>query len=58
MFLNGIDHLTIICVITAGKGHEKRRTVYNLYHILNHQVLFGGSYMSDARSMIEEILRS
>lgn len=39
------------------EGHEKRRTIYNLYHILNHQVLFGGSYMQEARSLIEEILR-
>jgi len=38
-------------------GHEKRRTVYNLYHILNHQVLFGGMYMNQARGMIDEILR-
>lgn len=38
-------------------GHEKRRTVYNLYHILNHHVLFGGGYISQARSMIEQILR-
>jgi len=40
------------------EGHEKRRTVYNLYHILNHQVLFGGMYMNQARGMIDEILRS
>ncbi len=39
------------------EGHEKRKTVYNLYHILNHDVLFGGGYLSQARSMIEQILR-
>jgi fructosamine-3-kinase len=39
------------------EGHEKRRTIYNLYHMLNHQVLFGSSYRSEARSMMEEILR-
>jgi fructosamine-3-kinase len=38
-------------------GHEQRRVVYNLYHILNHEVLFGGSYRNQARQMIEEILR-
>lgn len=38
-------------------GHEKRRTIYNLYHILNHEVLFGGMYRSQARGMIHEILR-
>ena len=40
------------------EGHEKRRTVYNLYHILNHDVLFGGGYIRQARGMIDEILRS
>jgi fructosamine-3-kinase len=39
------------------EGHKKRRTVYNLYHILNHEVLFGGGYGSQARQMIEQILR-
>ena len=38
------------------EGHEKRRTVYNLYHILNHDVLFGGGYINQARSMIQQIL--
>jgi fructosamine-3-kinase len=38
-------------------GHEKRVTCYNLYHILNHYVLFGGGYSSQAKQMIEEILR-
>ena len=39
-------------------GHEKRRTVYNLYHILNHEVLFGGGYLRQAQGMIDQILRS
>jgi fructosamine-3-kinase len=38
------------------EGHEDRRTVYNLYHILNHEVLFGG-YLGQAQSMIQRILR-
>lgn len=38
-------------------GHEKRRKVYNLYHILNHVVLFGGGYGGQAKSMIKDILR-
>lgn len=38
-------------------GHETRRTVYNLYHIMNHYVLFGGGYASQAKQMIEQILR-
>jgi len=39
-------------------GHEKRRTVYNLYHILNHDVLFGGMYLRQAQGMIDQILVS
>jgi len=40
------------------EGHEKRRTVYNLYHILNHDVLFGGGYLRQAQGMIDKILKS
>jgi len=39
------------------QGHEKRKVVYNLYHILNHYVLFGGGYLSQAKGMIQQILR-
>lgn len=38
-------------------GYEKRATVYNLYHILNHHVLFGGGYLSSAQRMISQILQ-
>ena len=37
-------------------GYERRKTLYNLYHILNHFNLFGGSYGSQANQMIEQIL--
>lgn len=37
-------------------GYERRKTIYNLYHILNHFNLFGGGYSSQANRMIEEIL--
>eukprot|EP00536_Pseudo-nitzschia_multiseries_P013918 jgi/Psemu1/298597/fgenesh1_pm.631_\ len=39
------------------EGHEKRKIVYNLYHILNHDVLFGGMYIRQAQSMIDQILK-
>jgi len=39
-------------------GHEKRKTIYNLYHILNHDVLFGGGYLRQAQGMIDQILKS
>lgn len=38
-------------------GHVQRKTVYNLYHILNHDVLFGGMYLRQAQGMIDQILR-
>jgi len=37
-------------------GYERRKTLYNLYHILNHFNLFGGSYESQANQMINRIL--
>jgi len=40
------------------EGHQQRRTVYNLYHILNHEVLFGGGYLRQAQGMIDQILRT
>ena len=36
-------------------GFETRKTLYNLYHILNHYNLFGASYLSQARRMIERL---
>lgn len=39
------------------EGWQQRETIYNLYHILNHYVLFGGSYLSSAKQMIGKILK-
>ncbi|NMF59035.1 fructosamine kinase family protein [Pseudanabaena yagii] len=36
-------------------GYKERKTLYNLYHILNHFNLFGGGYGSQANRMIESI---
>jgi len=33
-----------------------RLTLYNLYHILNHFNLFGGSYGQQADSMMQRLL--
>lgn len=38
------------------KNYQSRKNIYNLYHILNHFNLFGGSYGSQAHSMIREII--
>lgn len=37
-------------------GYKLRKTLYNLYHILNHVNLFGGGYLSQAESMIASLL--
>lgn len=40
------------------EGYQQRKTLYNLYHILNHFNLFGGGYSSQANRMIQQILSS
>lgn len=37
-------------------GYGTRKTLYNLYHILNHLNLFGGGYLGQARAMIDRLL--
>lgn len=37
-------------------GYPLRRKLYNLYHILNHHHLFGGSYAQQAESLCQQIL--
>ena len=36
-------------------GFETRKTLYNLYHILNHFNLFGAGYLRQAQRMIEKL---
>jgi fructosamine-3-kinase len=38
-------------------GYEVRKAIYNLYHILNHFNLFGGSYRAQAEQMMQQIIR-
>ena len=37
-------------------GYPVRKTLYNLYHILNHLNLFGAGYLGQARGMIDRLL--
>ncbi|MEY4297727.1 MAG: hypothetical protein RLZZ423_906 [Cyanobacteriota bacterium] len=39
-------------------GHRQRRDLYNLYHLLNHANLFGGSYWQQAEHSINALLQS
>lgn len=38
-------------------GYAQRKTLYNLYHILNHLNLFGGGYAGQAQRMLDALLR-
>jgi len=37
-------------------GYAVRKTLYNLYHVLNHANLFGGSYVTQATRMTAQLL--
>lgn len=43
-------------VFPIDPGYRTRKTLYNLYHILNHFNLFGGGYRSQAEAMVLELL--
>jgi fructosamine-3-kinase len=38
-------------------GYERRRLVYNLYHLLNHLNLFGSGYLGQVQSTLRLLLR-
>ncbi len=38
------------------EGYSQRKTLYNLYHVLNHLNLFGAGYLGQAESMFGRLL--
>jgi fructosamine-3-kinase len=50
-FYQGYDEL-----FPMEKGYESRKNLYNLYHVLNHFNLFGGSYQSQVNTMISQLI--
>ncbi len=38
-------------------GYEARKQIYQLYHLLNHALLFGGDYVSSSQSIIQQFLQ-
>jgi len=40
----------------ADPGYPTRRTLYNLYHVLNHLNLFGAGYLERAETMTDRLL--
>lgn len=43
-------------VYPLDSGYKTRKTLYNLYHILNHLNLFGRSYLHRSEAMIAQLL--
>jgi fructosamine-3-kinase len=43
-------------VYPLDQGYDRRKVVYNLYHLLNHYNLFGGSYQGQANHNIEQAI--
>lgn len=43
-------------VLPVHAGYAQRRTLYNVYHVLNHLNLFGGGYRIQAERMIAQLL--
>ncbi len=50
-FYQGYNH-----IYPLPDDYENRINLYNLYHILNHCNCFGGSYLSQAETMIERLI--
>lgn len=38
-------------------GYRKRKSWYQLYHILNHAVLFGGHYVAQSERLLQQVTR-
>ncbi|MGD1918943.1 MAG: fructosamine kinase family protein, partial [Pleurocapsa sp.] len=38
------------------RGYQQRKSIYNLYHVLNHFNLFGGGYGNQALRIIQQII--
>lgn len=45
-------------LVPQAPGFATRRRLYEAYHKLNHAVLFGGGYISDAQGLLEGLART
>jgi protein-ribulosamine 3-kinase len=52
----GDFHAAYRNVRAVDSGYRTRKTLYNLYHIINHLNLFGGGYLGQADAMISQLL--
>lgn len=44
-------------LLPVSHGFTIRKKIYNLYHLLNHTYLFGGSYRAQSSEMLKRILK-
>ncbi len=44
-------------ILPLSDGYAERKTIYNLYHILNHCNLFGGHYLDEVDQYLSSILK-
>ncbi len=45
-------------VYPLNERYQQRKSIYNLYHVLNHCNLFGGHYIGQAEQLIDDLLLS
>ena len=48
-------YATYRAIAPLAEGHHERKTLYNLYHMLNHLNLFGRSYLGQVKRMTEQL---
>ena len=44
-------------VASPAAGYEERREIYNLYHLLNHLLIFGGGYAGSVAGALGRVAR-
>ena len=44
-------------IFPIDQGYQQRKPLYQLYHLLNHFNLFGGSYLQQVESSIQQLLK-
>ncbi|KAH0785047.1 fructosamine kinase family protein [Histomonas meleagridis] len=44
-------------VLPIHEGYQRRKPIYNLFHILNHALMFGGFYVTEAEHEIEKLFK-
>ena len=49
-------YVAYVSILPNDDGYAVRKTVYNLYHILNHLNLFGGGYLLQVETAMEHLL--